>query len=114
MLSEVRKHTEIKFKLMPLSGEDLRGRTSSNSNEGRVDIRTRGFCERGQQTFFDFRSFDPNACHYRNKSLQPWHVMNEQEKKQAYNEIILQIEHGTFTPLVFSVNSSIERECQKL
>ena len=31
--------------------------------------------------------------------------MNGQEKKQAYNERILQIDHGTFTPL--------GRECQK-
>ena len=27
--------------------------------------------------------------------------MNEQEKKRAYNERILQIDHGTFTPLEF-------------
>ena len=40
--------------------------------------------------------------------------MNEQEKKRAYNEIILQIDHGTFTPLVFSINGSMGRECQKL
>ena len=40
--------------------------------------------------------------------------MNEQEKKRACNERILQIDHGTFTPLVFSVNGSMGRECQKL
>ena len=27
--------------------------------------------------------------------------MNEQEKKRAYNERLLQIEHGTFAPLFF-------------
>ena len=59
------------------------------------------------------RVFDPNACRYRNKSLQQCHFMNEQEKKRAYNEKILQIEHGTFTPLVFSINGSMGRECQK-
>ena len=39
--------------------------------------------------------------------------MNEQEKKQAYNKRILQIDHDTFTPLVFSINGSMGRECQK-
>ena len=29
--------------------------------------------------------------------------MNEQEKKRAHNEKVLQIEHGTFTPLFFSI-----------
>ena len=38
--------------------------------------------------------------------------MNEQEKKRAYKE--LQVYHGTFTPRVFSINGSMERECQKL
>ena len=40
MMSEVCKDTEIKPKLTPLSGEELQGRTSNNSDEARVDIRT--------------------------------------------------------------------------
>ena len=68
MMSEVCKDTEMEPKLTPLSGEELQGRTSNNSNEARVDIRTRGFWERGQQTFFDLRVFDPSVCRYRNYS----------------------------------------------
>ena len=44
-MSEVCKDTEIEPKLTLLSGEGLQGRTSNNSNEPRVDIRTRGFWE---------------------------------------------------------------------
>lgn len=40
--------------------------------------------------------------------------MNKQEENRDYNEIILQIDHGTFTLLVFSVHGSMGRECQKL
>ena len=47
------------------------------------------------------------------KSLQQCHVMNEQEKKRAYSERILQIDHGTFTPVRFSINGIMGRECQK-
>ena len=39
--------------------------------------------------------------------------MNEQEKSRADNERILQIDHGTFTPLLFSINGSMGRESQK-
>ena len=46
------------------------------------------------------------------KSLQQCHIMNEQEKKRAYNERILQIDHGTFTPVRFSINDIMGRECQ--
>ena len=38
--------------------------------------------------------------------------MNEQEKKRTYNKRILQIDHGTFTLLVFLINGSMGRECQ--
>lgn len=39
--------------------------------------------------------------------------MNEQGKQRAYNERILQTDHGTFTALVFSINDSMRRESQK-
>ena len=45
MMSEVCKGTEIEPKLTSLSGEELQGRTSNNSNEAKVDIRTRGYWE---------------------------------------------------------------------
>ena len=86
MMSEVRKDTEIEPKLTPLSREELQDRTSNNSKKEEADIRFRGFWERGQQTFFDLWVFDPNACRYRNKSLQQCYVMNEQEKKRTYIE----------------------------
>ena len=111
ILSEVCKDTEIEPKLLPLSGEELHGRTTNRSNEARFDIRTRRFWERGQQAFFDIRVFDPNACRYLNKSLQQYHAMNEFEKKKSYNERVLPVDQGTFTPLVFSFYGSMEREC---
>ena len=112
-MSEVCKDSEIEPTLTTLSGEELESRTSNNSNEAGVNIRTRGSWELGQQAFFDLRVFDPNACRYRNKSLQQCHGMNEQVKKRAYNERILQTDHRTFTPLVFSINGSMGREFQK-
>ena len=105
---------EIKLqKLTPLSGEGLQDRTSNNSIKERVDIRTRGFWEWGQQTFFDLWVLDPNACRCRKKSLQQCYATNEHEKKRVCNEGILEIDHDTFTPLVFSINGSVRRECQK-
>ena len=65
IMSEVCKETP----LTPLPGEELQGRTTNNSNDARVDIRTRGFWERGQQAIFDLRVFDPNACRYCNTFL---------------------------------------------
>ena len=52
------KDTTIKPKLTPLSGEELHGGKSNNSNDARIDIKTRGFLERGQRVFFD-KGFRP-------------------------------------------------------
>ena len=47
--------------------------------------------------------------------------MNEKEKKASvqsrrfkpwYNERIMETDHGTFTPLVFSINGGTGRECR--
>ena len=35
------------------------------------------------------------------------------EKKSLYNERIIEIEHGSFTPLVMSATSGMGRECKK-
>ena len=43
IVSEICKDTEIAPKLLPLSGEELYGRTTNRSNEARLDIRARGF-----------------------------------------------------------------------
>ena len=69
IVSEVCKDTEIEPKLLPLSGEELHAGTTNRSNEARLDIRARGFWERGQLVFFDIRVFDRNACRYLNKYL---------------------------------------------
>ena len=40
--------------------------------------------------------------------------MNEHGKKRSYNERLLQVDHGTFTPLVLSINGGMGRECNML
>ena len=110
MMSEVCEYTEIEPKFTQSSRENLQGRTSNNSNDASVDIRTQGFRELGQQAFFDIKVFHPKACCYRNKSLQQCHVMNEQGRQR---ERILQIDHGTFTPLVSSISVFNQRLYRK-
>ena len=89
------------------------GLASITGDEARLDIRARIFWMRGQEAFLDIRVFNPNANRYLNATLPRCHEINEREKKQNYNNRILQIEHGTFTPLVFSIYGSMGRECTK-
>ena len=72
-----------------------------------------GFWQAGQMTFFEVRVFNPTAKRYVNLEISKTNEVNEREKKKLYNERILQIEHGSFTPLVMSPTRGMGRECKK-
>ena len=62
-----------------------------------MDVATRGFWVKGQMAFFE-----PTAKTYLVQNLNNAHKRNEQEKKRNYNQRILTVDQGSFTPLVFS------------
>ena len=95
------------------TGEEFNERTSNLKDEARVDVCGRGSWTTGQLAFFDVRVFNPNAKRYSNQELSKTYEVNEKGKKKHYKERILQVEHGTFTPLVMSATGGMGRECHK-
>ena len=89
-----------------------RSRGANTSQEARVDIHARGFWERLRSAFFDVRVCHPNAESYADLSPQQIYSKHENEKKRKYAERILQIEQGTFTPLIFTTTGGMAPECQ--
>ena len=111
VMREVLPDVEIEPKLLPFQDEDLGGRTANRSYYARLDIRARGFWTRQQDAFFDIRVTHPKA-----NSLSVSQVSNhlssyEREKKRQYAERVNNMDRGTFTPLVFSTNGMVGREC---
>jgi len=107
MMTEVCREVEQEPVLLPLSGEQLRYQTSNTQENARLDISARGFWTRGERAFFDIRVFDPTAPSYINQTLEAAHKRQENEKRRAYEERIINIEHASFTPLVFSVTGGM-------
>ena len=110
LLSMVCNDVEIEPQLQDVTGEQL----SSGSNlakEARLDIHARGFWEQHQSAFFDIRVCHPNAESY--KQLEPKQIyrLHENEKKRSYSRRVLDIEHGSFTPLVFTSTGGMGPEC---
>ena len=60
-----------------------------------------------QRSFFHVRVFNPLAQTYQNTSLAQCFQRNELEKRRAYDERVREIEHGSFSPLVFSTSGSM-------
>ena len=94
--------------MQPLSGKEIK---ENQSDEARSDISTTGFWIKGQRAFLDIRVSDPNAQLHQKKTLQKCYEINEQEKKRKYSSRILNVEQGTFIPLVFSTTGGMGREC---
>ena len=51
--------------------------------------------------------FSPFAQSHRNTSLSQCYKKNEQEKKRAYDQRIREVEHGSFSSLVFSTSGGM-------
>ena len=63
--------------------------------------------------FLDVRVFNPNTKQYANIELSKAYEIKEKEKKKTYNECILQVEHGSFTPLVMLATGGMSCEWKK-
>ena len=111
LLNEICNDVQIEPKLQSLSGEHFDAKTANKHEDARLDISARGFWCSGQKALFDVRVFNPIASRYRNTPLSKCYTINENEKKKQYNERVLQVDHGSFTPLVMSLNGGFGREC---
>ena len=69
-----------------------------------MDIQAGGFwgASRHERAYFDVRVFYPHARSHCHRSLPQIYRSQEMEKRRQYQERILNVDGGTFTPLVFS------------
>ena len=111
MLNEICQDVTIEPLLTPLTGEQFDLESANTDVQARVDVAARGVWVRGSRAFFDVRVFNPLAQCYSHSTLKAAHKSNESSKKREYNQRILQVEHGSFTPLVFSSFGGMGIEC---
>ena len=109
MMSEVCKNVEKEPVLQPLTGENLKYKSANKQDNARLDLSSQGFWTTGERAFFDIRVFDPVAPSHVNLELDKAHEKHEREKRRSYEERIQHVEHGSFSPLVFSVVEGIHK-----
>ena len=112
LLSEVCVDVRQEPSLQPLTTEHLTLRSANSSENARLDISARNFrSHNGQRAFFDVRVFYPNAPSHQTKKVETLFKEQENEKKRCYNERVMEIEHGVFTPLIFGSTGGQGKEC---
>ena len=110
LLSTVCSDVETEPALQDISGQQL-NRGSNRAQDARLDIHARGFWEHQRSAFYDVRIWHPNAESYEDLEPQQIYRMHESEKKRLYSRRVLDIEHGTFTPLVFTTTGGMGKGC---
>ena len=107
LLRKVCTDTETEPDLQNLSNEIV----ASLSGDGcRPDIRARGFWRHGQNAYFDVKITNVNSETYKTMPIKKVFQLHEREKRSKYNIRVLNVEHGSFTPLIYSIGGGIGHE----
>ena len=94
--------------MQPLNGENT---NHLINDDGKPDIRARNVWINGQNAFFNIRITNTNANSQSHQSPTKILEIHEKEKKRQYKNRVMNIEHGTFTLLVFSISGHVGKEC---
>ena len=108
LLTEVCHGVGTEPHLQPVRDEQLFHRTANREDGARLDIVVEDFWGRDRQrTYFDVSVFNPLSRSYQNSSIAQSYRKSEQEKRRQYDERIREIEHGSFSPLIFTTSDSM-------
>ena len=108
LMKEVCHNVQIEPELLPLGNDNIR--SGNVAEKARLDVAGVGVWGTYEKTFLDIRIMHPNSPSYANKSIQQVYATHEQEKKRCYNERVLQVERGSFTPIVGSTSGGWGKE----
>ena len=76
------------------------------SREARLDMKAGGFWTPGVTAFFDVSVTHVNSRSNQGKHTATIFKEQENEKRRKYNQRVMDVEMGTFTPLVFGKNGA--------
>ena len=110
LMRNVCRDVKIEPPLIPTQSETA----GSNAEGARLDISAIGLWSAHERTFFDVRVTHPTAISHMKKSLSYLYKENENQKKNMYNDRIINVEKATFTPLVFTTTGGMGPECSRM
>ena len=111
LIGKVCTTVEVEPQLQPLDNERFNLRSAVTSPEARLDFKAGGFWSRGVTAFFDVRVTHVNSKCNQGKETSTIFKEQEEEKKRKYQQRVLDVEMGSFTPLVFGTNGGMGADC---
>ena len=104
-IPQVCPNVAIEPTLQPLSGETFPHRSTNTDDGARLDVKAQNFWDSSTSSaFFDVRVFNSHAPSNCKTSTAACYQRHELEKRRAYERRIIEVEHGSFTPIVLSTS----------
>ena len=108
LIGKVCTNVEVEPQLQPLDNEQFNLRSAVTGPEARLDFKE-GSSWSGVTAFLDVRVTHVNSkC---NQGKATFIKEQEEEKKRKYQQRVLNVEMGSFTPLVFGTSGGMEADC---
>ena len=113
LLTEVCHDVSIEPGLQTITDEIFHGSSTNTQNGARLDVAMSGFWgSRYEKSFCDVKVFNPHAPSNRNSPLATSYRRHERLKKNAYEQRVREVEHASFTPLIFSATGGLGNEAK--
>ena len=110
LLNEVCHNVTTEPQLQSLSGEQL-GPLVNKDENAHVDVRASSFWGIGHEgALFNIRVFHPFVPSYRGSTLSLLYRQHKSKKRKEYGQQVREVEHGSFTPLVFTTGGGMAAE----
>ena len=113
LLKEICKDVKLEPQLLPITGEILPAGTNVADN-ARADVSAVGLWQPLSRAFLDIRIFNPFAPTNAAKDIAQMYSHHEKSKKREYSARILEVEKGTFSPVIFGCHGGASQETIKL
>ena len=102
LLSQVCHDVKIEPGIQPADDATFQNRSTTTDPNARLDVQASGFWgTRFHRTFFDVKVFNPFAASSQ-RPVASAYKTHEKQKIRKYAQRLREIDHGSFTPLVFS------------
>ena len=98
---EVCRDVATEPSLIPLDNEEIIG---TEADGAAPDISSRGIWSTFEKTFFDVCVTHPNSPSYSSWPLERLYRYHEDRKMKKYNSRVINVEKGSFTPLIYSTS----------
>ena len=110
LMREVCRDVKIEPELLPIGEQEMAGNVSEKA---RLDVSGVGVWGEHERTFLDIKIFHPNCQSYSNMDIEKAYVHHQNIKKHKYKERVLNVEHGSFTPVIFTTTGGVGPEANR-